>query len=174
MSGGCDANCACQQNDLRLERSIHREQRDDVRARLAREELVARLSRFLRELLPNHARACAILFALERARELLLVIDVRAVERDRFTKRGERVVHHVVLGIHVAERGQRARARRDGRQNAFPRRDRERRVALLKIMIAEIDEVRRIRAPDLREPREHAHRFVGLADASVKISESAE
>src|SRR5262249_28140682 len=138
---------------LRVEQVLDREQRDDVRARLARKELVARLTRLLGELLPDLTRTRAVLFALERARELLLEVDVLRLERHRLANRGERVVGHVVLEVHVGERRERARTRGDRGEDALPRLNRERRVSFLEVVVAEVHEVRRIRAPDLREAR---------------------
>src|SRR5207244_3393217 len=101
--------------------------------------------------------------SIERACELLLVREVLRLELHGLLERGERVGGHVVLEVHVAERGQRTRARRDGGEDAFPRLYGERLISVLEIAIAEIDEVAGIVRADLREAREHLERAIALA-----------
>ena len=129
-----------------FEDALEAPERDDVRARLAREDLVARL------LAPCSASSCqsdarlaVVVRALERARELLLVVDVRAARaaRPREARRARR--------RSCRARGTRRRAPTSARARGvivvrmrFHVVIASACVAVLEVAIAEIDEVRRI------------------------------
>ena len=150
MSGGVAVELRLQRRELLLEDVLEAPERDDARAALARERACRPSpSRFVGELLAERrAPRGTRCVRSSAAGELLLVAEVRRLERDGLLEGRERVGGHVVLEVHVAERGERLARAADVVEDALPRLHRERRVAVLEVAIAEVDEVPGIAAAD--------------------------
>ena len=78
-----------------------------------------------------------------------------------------------MLEVHVAERGERLGARLHDDEDALPRLHGERRVAVLEVAVAEVDEVPRVgRSPLCARRCSTCERLVVLADARVEVGDA--
>ena len=79
-----------------------------------------------------------------------------------------------MLEVHVAEGGERLGPRLHDEQDPLPRLDGERLVAVLEVVVAEVDEVARVARRGHREPLQHLERLVLLADAPIEVGDARE
>ncbi len=158
-----------QRRHLRVQDALEAPERHDARAALARQGLVALVARLRDDLLVQLSGFAVGARPLVGGGQGLLEGQARGIERDRLLVRRERVGRHVVLDVHVAQRGQRLGARLHDDEDALPRRDGQGGVALLEVVIAEVHEVPGVARAARGEALQHLERALAVADARVEV-----
>ncbi len=124
-----------------LERVFESPQRHDARTTLAGESAFGLAFRLLHDFLVQLASLAVRVGPLVRRSECLLVPEVVRLQERCFLVGGHRVCGQVVLDVDVPQGSQRFRARLNQGQNPLPGLPRERGVAILKVTVAQINEV---------------------------------